>query len=441
MSILAELRAIVGDGHVVGDPDVRASYEHDITGRFAGSALAVVRPGSVDEVAAVVGACARLNQRLVVRGGGTGLVGGAVPLAADELVLSLERLTDVADSSDGGDLIAQAGATLEQLHRAATARGAMFALDFAARGAATVGGMLATNAAGALALRYGPMRAQLAGIEVVLASGERVERMSGLKDTAGYDWPRLLVGSEGTLGVITRARLKLRPPPGPRAVALVGLDAIEDGVRLVRDLQRPAAGAVEAIDVFDARSMELVCMRRRLTPPVAAHPWYVVVQVAADDPTGVLAQALGDRDVAVAEDTARREALWEYRDAINEAIGAAGVPHKFDVSVALAQIASLLSAVRGELSSGAELITFGHLGDGNLHLNVLGLEPEGGRIDALILERVAAHGGSISAEHGIGVAKREFLHLTRSSQDIRVMRALKAALDPDDLLGRGRVLP
>jgi FAD/FMN-containing dehydrogenase len=307
--------------------------------------------------------------------------------------------------------------------------------------------MVATDAGGAQVLRHGTMRARVAGLEAVLADGRVLRRLSGLvKDNAGYDLPALLVGSEGTLAVITAARLALVPAPARVVTALLGLGALDDAVELVARL-RAALPSLQAADVFLADGLDLVCAHRRLPPPFPdPHAVYVIVECgAAEDPTEALAGALEKEtavaDVAVADDTARRTALWTYREALNEAVNAAGVPHKLDVSVpqaALAAFAREVVDVIEDAAPGARTILWGHLGDGNLHVNVLGAGIDG--VDEPVLRLVAAHGGSISAEHGIGVAKRAWLGLTRSPEEIAAMTAIKRALDPVGMLNPGAVL-
>jgi FAD/FMN-containing dehydrogenase len=322
-------------------------------------------------------------------------------------------------------------------------------VDFAARDSATLGGMAATDAGGAQVLRHGTMRARVVGLEAVLSDGSVLRRLSGLvKDNAGYDLPALLVGSEGTLAVITAVRLALVPEPAKVVTALLALGSLDDAVALVARL-RGRLPSLQAADFFLADGLALVCAHRALAPPFAVqHPVYVLAECgAAEDPLEALAGALEDEaavlDVAVADDTARRAALWTYREAHNEALNALGVPHKLDVSVAqpvLAAFAAEVVAAVAAAHPGARTILYGHLGDGNVHVNVLGPDPADETVDELVLRLVAAHGGSISAEHGIGVAKRPWLGLTRTPEEQAAMRALKAALDPAGVLNPGAVL-
>jgi len=444
------LRAVVGDGHVLLEPELRAGFERDVTGRFGGEAAAVVRPADAQQVAAVLRVCGEHGIAIVPQGGNTGLVGGGVPRGG-ELVLWLGRLQELGEiDRAAAQAVVGAGVTLERLQQHARAAGLDVGIDFGARSAATIGGMVATNAGGGLAMRYGTMRAQVAGVEAVLADGTIVERLSGiLKDNAGYDLPALLVGSEGTLAVVTRVTVRLVPAHRHRVAALFGLAGLADGLALLTVL-RERVGSLVAADFFDATGLARVCAHRRLRAPFADDwPAYVIAECAADrDPTEELAQAVEAAglalDVAVADDSAGRERLWAYRELQNEAVAAAGVPHKLDVSVRIADVPRFADEVRARIAAvdpAAETILYGHLGDGNVHVNVLGPAPDDERVDAVVLELVAAYGGSISAEHGVGVAKRDHLHLTRSPGEIAAMRRVKAALDPHGILNPGCVLP
>jgi FAD/FMN-containing dehydrogenase len=443
------LAAIVGRAHVLADPELRVSYEHDCTRRFGAAAALVVRPGAAQEVAEVLAACNETRTPVVPQGGNTGLVGGGVP-RGDEVVLSLARL-DALDPVDpvAAQVTVGAGVTLDRLQQHAAASGLAFGVDHGARSGATIGGMVATNAGGAQVLRYGAMRAQVTGLEAVLADGRVVRRLAGLlKDTAGYDLPQLLVGSEGTLAVVTAARLRLVPAPRHVVTALLGVRSTGAAVELMR-LLRDRVTSLNAVDIFYADGLDLVCAYRRLGRPFAAdHPVYVVAECAApEDPVAELAAAIDDApvlDVAVADDTARRRALWTYREAQNESIAAAAVPHKLDVTVQLTDIEEFEQRVRTaveRVAPGAQTIIYGHLGDGNLHVNVLGPDPRDEAADEAVLELVGEFGGSISAEHGVGVAKRRWLHHTRSEAEIGVMAAVKDALDPRGILNPGVLLP
>jgi FAD/FMN-containing dehydrogenase len=440
------LTACVGERHVLCEPDLVAGFEQDGTGRFGGRAAAVVRPGTRDEVAGVLAACSAAGAAVVPQGGNTGLVGGQVPRGG-EVVLSLVRLTEIGPLDPvAAQITVGAGVTPAALAVKLQGSGLALGVDFAARDSATIGGMVATDAGGAQVLRHGTMRARVAGLEAVLSDGRVLRRLSGLvKDNAGYDLPALLVGTEGTLAVITAVRLALVPDPPRVVTALLGLGTLDDAVGLVARL-RARLDSLRAAEVFFADGLELVCAHRRLPPPFpAGHGVYVLAECAAGhDPTEALAAALEDEeavaDVAVADDTTRRAALWTYREAHNEAVNAAGVPHKLDVSVPPAAIPAFAAEVREAVGALGRTILWGHLGDGNLHVNVLGPAPDDHAVDELVLRLVTAHGGSISAEHGIGVAKRDWLGLTRTPEEIAAMRAIKQALDPAGVLNPGAVL-
>lgn len=447
--LIADLRRSLPSGAVLDDPELVASYETDITGRYAGSASAVARPSDAEQVATAVAACADAGVPLVVQGGNTGLVGGSVPQDG-ELVLSLARLDWIGPvDGDANQLDVGAGATLEAVQKAAAVAGLRLPIDHAARSAATIGGMVATDAGGALALRHGTMRRRVVGLETVLADGSVVTRMAGLlKDNAGYDVPAIVIGSEGTLGAITAARLQLEPPAPFQITALFGVPDLRGALDLLGVLRK--VPGLEAADFLDAPCMELVCDRKRLRDPLPS-PWgvYVVAQcAAAADVTAELAthaESLpAPSDVVAATDTEGRERLWAYRELLNETLRGEGVPLKFDIGLPLAAIPTFDEAIRARLASSypdARLYIYGHVGDGNVHVNVLDVDPEDEGVDELVLRCAAELGGTISAEHGVGLAKRRYLSLCRSVADIRAMRSIKSALDPAGTFAPGRVLP
>jgi FAD/FMN-containing dehydrogenase len=444
---------IVGPEHVLADPEVRSQYETDWTRRFSGPCSAVVRPASTAEVSAVMAACTVAGVPVVVQGGNTGLVGGGVPGpdGPPPVILSTTRLDAIGPVDRAASQVtAGAGVTLGRLQAAARADGLVFAVDLAARDSATVGGMIATNAGGLHVIRYGGMRAQVLGVEAVLADGTVVSRLSGLvKDNTGYDLSQLLIGSEGTLGIITAARLRLVPEHPARVVALIGLDSTASALAAVDAVHRTVE-SLQAAEVFYAGGLDLVRDHGRLPAPLPApFPVYVVLEAAGvEDPSDALFAALADLDLpeeatAVALDPSGMARLWEYRERHTEAVSALGVPHKLDVTLPQGRLAEFEAAVRPvveKCAPGAILVIWGHLGDGNLHVNVVGPAPDDESVDRAVLELVASMEGSISAEHGIGRAKAEWLHLSRSPAELAVMRSVKAALDPNGILNPGVLL-
>jgi FAD/FMN-containing dehydrogenase len=450
VTLLDELRAAVGDRHCLTDPDLRAPHEIDWTGRYRGRALAIVRPGSAEEVAAILRACAESGIGVVTQGGNTGLVGGSVPRDG-EVVVSLSRMADIEPVDGvGGEVTVGAGATLSAVQAHARAAGWEVGVDLGARDSATIGGMVATNAGGVHVLRHGPMRRQVIGLEAVTSTGSVLRRLPGmLKDNTGYDLAGLLAGSEGTLAVITRVRLRLVPPLPHRAVALLGLADAATVIAVAGDLRRRLPSLLAA-ELVTREGLDLVLRHAQLEPPFATpFPAYLLVETASahGDPLDVLAAALEDfdaSDVAVATDAAGRHRLWQLRERHTEAVNAEGVPHKLDVSVPIACLAELVDRVGPavhEVAPDAQVISYGHVGDGNLHVNVLGPPPDDHAVDDAVLELVLSLGGSISAEHGIGVAKARWLVRDRGEADVAAMRAVKRALDPAGVMNPGVIFP
>jgi FAD/FMN-containing dehydrogenase len=447
--ILADLQSIVGGAHVLTDPSTVASYVVDWTGRFAGSTSAVVRPGSTAEVAAVVRWCAANGVAVVPQGGNTGLVGGSVPLD-HEIVLSLRRLDSVSGIDEvTGQLTAEAGVTIAAVQRTARAVDWDYGVDWSARDTATVGGSVATNAGGSKVARYGDTRAQVLGVEAVLGDGSVVSHLDGLvKDNTGYHLPSLLCGSEGTLGVVTAARLRLVPRFDQRVVALMGFSDVEGALAACGVLRR-SLPSLEAAELFLADGLELVCSTFDLVKPLASPAAAYLVIECADrvDPSNALASVVEDVgavDVAVAGSSQQRAALWRYREAHTEAINVIGPPHKLDVTLPANALADFVVTVRARVVAvvpNARVWLFGHAADGNLHVNVTGVDPADERVDEAVLTLVAEQGGSISAEHGIGTAKKRWLHLSRSAEEIAAMRAIKRALDPAGILNPNVLLP
>lgn len=462
-----EAREIVGAPHVLTDPARTAAYTVDWTRRFVGSPSAVVvRPGAADEVAALVRLARAHGVALVPQGGNTGLVGGGVPLAG-EVVVSLGRLNG-AEPVDvtAGQVTVGAGLPLASLQTRAREAGLDFGVDLGARDSATVGGMVATNAGGLHVMRYGAMRAQVVGLEAVLGTGSVVARLAGLvKDNTGYDLAHLLCGSEGTLGIVTRVRLRLVAQPREVVVGFLALPSMSAAVDLAAQLRAGLPGT-QALEAMAGDSVRRVADHLGVPPPVAPDAGaFLLVEVAGEeDPTEALARmvtpssasasaAAGEvLDAAVATARPDRERLWRFREAHSEAAAAlatqaGGVVHKMDVTLPIGELAGFCDEVVDRIDKGwpgSITLIYGHVGDGNVHVNVVGPPgepPMGERVDDVVLGLVVERGGSISAEHGIGVAKKRWLLRNRSAEDVAAMRAIKDALDPDGILNPNVLLP
>jgi len=450
----AALGAAVGPDHVLTDPDLRVGYELDWTGDYRGSARAVVRPGSTAEVAAVLRLCDRAGAPVVPQGGNTGLVGGSVPDATGSaVVLSTARLRAVDPvDRDAGQVTLGAGVPLAVAQHHARAAGFEVPVDLAARESATIGGMAATNAGGTRVMRHGTMRRQVMGIEAVLAGGDVWSHLAGLeKDNTGYDLAGLLCGSEGTLAVLTRVRLRLVPAPSHRVTALMGFADLAGAASALTGLRASLPG-LEAAEYMVRPGVDLVRSVFGTPDPFdRPHPAYLVVEVAgATDPLPEVAAAVdglaGVLDAAVAGSERQRQALWELRERHTDALAAVGPPRKYDVSIPLARLPDFVEAAVALFAppNGPVCHHFGHLGDGNVHLNVLGLhglaDSDLEAIDGAVLGLVADAGGSISAEHGIGRLKRPWLGLSRSPAELAGFATLKSALDPRHTLNPGVLL-
>jgi FAD/FMN-containing dehydrogenase len=458
VTLETDLREAVGDRHVLVDPSVTASYETDWTRRFTGRARCVVRPADTGEVASVLQICGRHGVAVVTQGGNTGLVGGGVPTDG-EVVLSTSRLNHVGSvDTASGQVTVGAGVTLAGIQQAVRPGGLDFGVDFAARDSATIGGLVSTNAGGERVLRYGGTRQQVVGVEAVLADGSVVSRLNALpKDNTGYDLAGLLIGSEGTLAVITAVRIRLWPLLAHRTVALLALETTGAALAALAAL-KTRLGSLEAAELFLADGLALVMTHTGMPAPIpGSHAAYLLVECADRvDPGELMMGALeevgalvpGIADIVIGEDSRSRESLWRYREAHTESINAAGIPVKLDVAVPHASLERALQELPGivaEVAPGARTIIFGHLNEGNLHVNVLlgdGQRPEDDHVVTdTVLRYVASLDGSISAEHGVGRAKARWLPLSRSPEEIATMRAVKAALDGGQLLNPGVLFP
>ncbi len=469
--LLPALRAAVGARQVLTHEDSGAdlsAYEQDWRRRHRGRALAVVRPGNTQEVAAVVRACAQAGVTIVPQGGNTGLVVGSVPDASGtQVLLSLQRMNrvralDIANLT----LTVDAGCILQTAQQAAEAAGLLLALSLASEGSCTIGGNLASNAGGTQVLRYGNAREQCLGLEVVTPQGEIWDGLVGLrKDNTGYDLRDLYIGSEGTLGIITGATLKLQPQPVARLTAWAALPSIAAAVELLGLAQRQLGAGLTGFEAMSRFALSLVdkhCPQLRV-PLWQDHPWCVLLELSDSESEAhargrfeALLEAAIERgcvsDAIVAESLAQAHNLWHCRESISLAQSEEGLNIKHDISLPVSAICPFCAETDARLAAeipGVRLVNFGHLGDGNLHYNVqapAGADPaaflreQETRINHIVYDSVQRHGGSISAEHGIGSLKAATLPQYKHPVALALMRRIKAALDPQGIMNPGRVL-
>jgi FAD/FMN-containing dehydrogenase len=463
-AFLDRLARIVGAANVVVDPDVLAPYLEEPRGLFRGRAIAVARPGSTAEVAAVVAACAAAGVAIVPQGGNTGLVGGQIP-SGGELLLSLRRMNRIREvDADADAMIVEAGVTLAEAQAAAEAADRLFPLALASEGTATIGGNLSSNAGGVAVIAYGNARDLTLGVEVVLADGRVANLLSKLrKDNTGYDLKDLFVGAEGTLGIITAASLRLFARPRARATAFVGLADADHALALLKMARQRFGQQVTSFEIMPRIGMEFVLAydASARDPLGGAHPWYALIEISAQQEDGLddaLTALLGDAlereliaDAALAATLEQREAFWRLREAMSDAQKPQGGSIKHDVSTPVGQVPAFIAEATAAVAAfmpEARVVAFGHLGDGNTHFNVsqpIGADKQAfldqwSAMNAVVHAVVARHAGSISAEHGIGVLKRDLLKQVKDPVALDLMRAVKRALDPHGLLNPGKVL-
>jgi FAD/FMN-containing dehydrogenase len=448
--------ALIGEKNVLASPQDTAPYTTDWRKQYRADALCVLRPASTAEVAALVGLCAREGIAVVPQGGNTGLSGGSVPSGArPEAVLSLSRLNRIRGIDALNDtMTVEAGCVLAAIQRAAGEAGRLFALSLAAEGSCQIGGNLSTNAGGVNVLRYGNAREQVLGLEVVLPDGRVWDGLRALrKDNTGYDLKQLFLGAEGTLGVITAAVLKLHPKPTASVTAWVALQSPARAVALLARLRQSLDGRISAFELVSRRCLESVLKHAPATrdPLPRAHPWQVLAEFADAGEAAALAaqveQALAAcpdlvEDAVLATSTSQSQALWKIRETIPEA-QFANVKH--DVSVPVSKVPELIERAGAALASafpGAPVFAFGHIGDGNIHYNVgdQALLARRAEVNRVVYDAVAALGGSISAEHGLGQLKREEARRQKDPLELELMHALKRALDPQGLMNPGKLL-
>lgn len=461
--------ALLGARGFTTDPERMDAWLTDWRGRYTGRAMALAAPASTAEVAGLVKLCAAHGVPIVPQGGNSGMAGGATPDASGTAVLlSLRRMDAIRDlDAAAGQVVCEAGVILQHLHDRADASGMRFPLTLGGKGSATVGGLISTNAGGTQVLRHGTMRAQVLGLEAVLPNGDVLDLMTPLKkDNRGFDLKQLLIGSEGTLGIVTAATLRLLPAPTGQVTAWVGLGDIVTARTLLRRMERVMGDTLEGFEVVPAHCLASVLahLPTARAPLGEGHAWHALIECvsATRDSAGLrtafeagLAAALEDgliADAVIAANDRQAQDFWLLRDSISAAERALGPAMQHDISVPVEQMPEFILAASPAIETafpGTRAIAFGHLGDGNVHFHVLAPagavrgeweETEGKAISARVYDLVSQWGGSISAEHGIGQMKVDELARLHDPVALALMRQIKAALDPDNLLNPGKLL-
>jgi FAD/FMN-containing dehydrogenase len=463
-ALLARFSAIVGEKYAITDPQLKAPYLVEMRNLFHGSTPLVLRPGSVAEVSAILKLANETATPIVPQGGNTGLVGGQIP-HHNEIVLSLNRLDRIREVDPTSNTITcEAGVTLQRTREAAAAVDRLYPQLLPSEGTCTIGGNLSTNAGGTAAIAHGIARSHALGIEVVLADGRVLNNLNKLKkDNTGYDLKNLFIGAEGTLGVITAAVLRLVPRPRSVETAYAGVASADAALELLGIAQERTGGDVTSFEIMTREGIELVIKHGAgcRDPLAATHPWYVLIELSSQQRDGlrdVLEQVLAEgmerglvADAAIADSLEQAKAFWRIREMFGEVQGHAGGSIKHDVSVPIAAVPAFIKDANAAVTAlipGARPLPFGHLGDGNIHYNVN--QPAGAdkaeylkrwdEVNAVVFAVVKKYGGSISAEHGIGVMKRDLLPSVKDPVALDLMRGLKRMLDPNNILNPGKVL-
>jgi FAD/FMN-containing dehydrogenase len=468
-AFLDEAARLLGPRGLTTDPERMEPWLTDWRGRYTGRALAMASPASTQEVAALMKLCCQYRIPVVPQGGNSGMAGGATPdPTGTAILLSLRRMAAIRRlDAEAGQVVCEAGVVLATLHEAAQAAGMRFPLTLGGKGSATIGGLVSTNAGGTQVLRHGTMRAQVLGLEAVLADGAVFNALTPLKkDNRGFDLKQLLIGSEGTLGIVTAATLRLLPAPTGRATAWIGLGGIVTARSLLRHVERAMGDALEGFEVVPAHCLDAVLayLPDARAPLERKHPWNALIECVSasadsaalhDRLAASLAQALEAgliEDAVIAANDRQAEEFWALRDSISPAERALGPAMQHDISVPVEQMPEFILAASPAIEAafpGTRALAFGHLGDGNVHFHVLAPpgavrgeweETEGKAISAHVHDLVTQWGGSISAEHGIGQMKVEELARLHDPVALVLMRRIKQALDPLGLLNPGKLL-
>jgi len=464
--LAAKMRAIVGDANVITDDF--AAYANDWRKKYFGKPLLVVKPGTAAEVAAVVKLCAETKTSIVPQAGNTGLVGGGVPdESGTEVIISVARMNKVLEvDTINNTMTVEAGCILQTLQETAAEHDRLFPLSLAAEGSCRIGGNISTNAGGVQVLRYGNTRELVMGLQVVLPSGELWDGLRGLrKDNTGYDLKHLFIGAEGTLGIITAAVLKLFPAPRATQTAFIALESPQKALDLLSHMKGALGDRLTAFELISAFGLSLVTkyFPQLKSPLPGDYPWFVLTDIADSRDAAALTEevevALGvalEREIildcAIAKNETEGKRMWELRENMTESQVHEGRSIKHDVSIPISKIAEFISAADAALEAaypGVRIITFGHVGDGNLHYNIAHplathTEPnwvkEWEKVNLIVHDTTAKFNGSISAEHGIGQLKREEIKRYKAPLELAVMRQIKVALDPQNIMNPGKVI-
>ena len=462
--LITKFSDIVGEKHAITDPDVQSAYLHEQRNRWPGHSPLILRPESTEQVSAILKLANETRTAIVPQGGNTGLVGGQVALNG-EIILSLNRMTRIREIDPvTNTLTAEAGVTLQRAREAAAEVDRLYPQLLPSEGTCTIGGNLSTNAGGTAAIAHGVARAHALGLEVVLADGRVLNNLNKLKkDNTGYDLKNLFIGAEGTLGIITAAVLRLVPRPRSVEVAFLGVPSPQAAVDLLNVATGRAAGEVTSFELMTRLGVEMVLRHAPGTrdPLSQPHPWYVLLEISSQMREGLrdIVEGIFEHGVekglivdgAIADSLEQGKAFWRIREMVGEVQRQEGGSIKHDISVPIAAIPAFIAEANAAVTAlvpGARPLPFGHVGDGNIHYNIT--QPAGADKDEfmaqedavqdVVFDIVLKHGGSISAEHGIGIAKRDRLPGVKDRTAIELMRTLKQTLDPNGILNPGKVL-
>ncbi len=455
----AKLKTILGPKGFSEDPSDIAPYAEDVRRKFVGCSPLLLKPATTEEVSAILALCHETKTAIVPQGGNTGLVGGQIPTHG-EVVLSLKRMNNIrAFDASNASMVLDAGVILEVAQQEAEKNGFILPLSMASKGSSTIGGMVSTNAGGVNVIRYGMAREQVLGLEVVLANGRTVDMLRTLrKNNTGYDLKQLFIGAEGTLGIVTGIALKLYPRPPARSTALLAIPNPDAALAILMRMQKETGSLLDAFEVFPREAVALVLnhIHGTVDPFAEPSPWHVLCEFSGANGIDEIAENLmGDlleeglaTDAIVAASEAQRAALWKLRESMSDAERMEGPSFKHDVSVPVASVPAFISKAVAAVAAAMpdlRVVPYGHLGDGNIHFNILGAAPgpafekRTAEVARVVYDVVREFGGSFSAEHGVGLLKSDELLRYAHSSELALMRMLKQTLDPDNILNPGKL--